>query len=305
MAEEKDHKAKVDGGSGDEVSVWEAIQTFETILEVFPEDVSALESLAVAYEQAGDTVRARERSLQLARILTRQLDWQKVRDIARNLLSLHPGDEDALVLMRQAEQALGTAPAPAGPAAPPADAQPATPTVGPTVASQTRLSFDLRGELELAWFLLQNGMISQDQYEAAISGLTESRMNPSAEASLSLLQEIRAMDRIDMDKIIDFLSAETTTPFVEISRCNIPDDVSVLIPLEQCRRLGLLPFGRVGKEVMVAVLNPVDKEMRRSLAAWLNTKVHFYLTSPDEFQQAWDAVQKAIQKKKEKTMSGK
>ena len=49
--------------SDDELSVLEAIQTFETILEVFPEDVSALESLAVAYEEAGDASLAREKSL--------------------------------------------------------------------------------------------------------------------------------------------------------------------------------------------------------------------------------------------------
>jgi hypothetical protein len=176
--------------------------------------------------------------------------------------------------------------------------------MGPGLTSHNRLAFDLRGELELAWFLLQSNLITQEQYESAIGGLTESRMNTSAEASLSLLQEIRSMDRIDMEKIIDHLSAETGTPYVEISRCHISEDVAQLVPLDQCRRLGILPFGRVGKEIMVVVLNPVDKDMRRRLAAWLDAKVHFFMTSPDEFQGALDAVQNDLQRRKQKAGAG-
>lgn len=263
-----------DGGAN-ELSVWEAIQTFETILEVFPEDVSALESLAVAYEQAGDATRAREKNLSLAQLHGKQLEWDRVVRICDHLLEQNPDDVEAQELRGEAEKALGTTGRAADDAAAGAGGD-GTPT--------TKLNFDLRGELELAWFLLQNNMITQEQYEAAIEGLTESRMNPAGDASLSLLQELRAMDKVDMDKITDFLCAETGTPYVELTRYEIGSDMAGLIPLDQCRRLGILPFARLGSELTVAVLNPVDKEMRGVISAHLNARIHVYLTSPDDFQ---------------------
>ena len=108
------------------------------------------------------------------------------------------------------------------------------------------------------------------------------------------------MDRVDIDKIVDFLAAETSTPFIEVSRCAIDDAVGQLIPLEQSRRMGILTFGRLGKEVMVVVMNPVDKEMRKTLSTWLNTRIHCYLTSPDEFQAAWENLRTQIQKRQER-----
>ena len=275
-----------DGGAN-ELSVWEAIQTFETILEVFPEDVSALESLAVAYEQAGDATRAREKNLSLAQLHSRQLEWEKVHQICQHLIEQNPDDAEARGLCNEAEQALGTS---GGAAALDAGA-------GASAAPVVKLSFDLRGELELAWFLLQNSMITQEQYEAAIEGLTESRMNPAGEASLSLLQELRAMEKVDMDKITDFLCAETGTPYVELTRYEIGGDVATLIPLDQCRRLGILPFARLGDELMVAVLNPVDKEMRGVISSHLNSRIHVYLTSPDDFQEVLTKLEAEFQKK--------
>ena len=268
----------------DDVSVWEAIQAFETILEAFPEDVSALESLAVAYDQAGDGVRAREKTFELARLLGRQGEWGRVSKLAEQLLERNPEDEEAEKLLAVAEKEGG--------ASAPADPQPAsehsgsTVEVGPSEESGRALTFDLRGELDLAWFLLQRGKITQEQYEKAIEGLTELRMKPSQEMSLSLLLELATMDRVDIEGILDFLCQETNTPFVDLHRFEPQASLLELISLNQCRRLGVLPFEKLGEEVMVAVLNPVDKEMRKTLERHLGTNVHFYLCAPEDFLHA-------------------
>jgi len=270
-------------GDMDDVSVWEAIQTFETILEVFPEDVSALESLAVAYEQAGDTAKAREKYLDLARILARQNDWEGVRKITRRVLAFDPNDADALELDRQAGKALG------GEAdldeAPVDTAPKAAPVKAPETRSR-QLAFDLRGELELGWTLLQNDLITQEQYERAIEALTEHRMNPQADASLSLLQELAGMEKVNMDRILDFLVQETNVPFIHLSRFEIEKEVAAVIPLSECRRAGVLPFGKTGDEYMVALQNPVDPELQNAVSEFLGARVHFYLTSPEDFAAA-------------------
>jgi len=274
-------------GGDDEVSVFEAIQTFETILEVFPEDVSALESLALAYEQAGDAAKGREKYLQLARIWAAQGEWNRVRPIARHLLERQAEDQEARALLQEAKAVLGEEEEP----------EPATPVSSDPQRTVSKLEVDLRGELELAWFLLQNNVINQDQYEKAIESLTESRMNPGVSASLSLLQELQVQEWIDMDKIIDFLAQEAGMPFIDLRSFEIDLDTVSAIPLDQCRRAGVLAFEKMGDEYMVALMNPVDPEIRKAIREFLGTQVHYFLTSPDMFQAALTNIETELQKR--------
>ncbi|NOY79715.1 MAG: hypothetical protein GXP31_01790 [Kiritimatiellaeota bacterium] len=278
--------ANAPGLSGsDEVSVWEAIQTFETILEVFPEDVSALESLAVAYEQAGDAAKGREKYLALARIWAGQSEWRRVREITKHLLELQPEDAEARELHEQAVAVLGEEGE---------DEATAAAETGAALAGRVgrKLEVDLRGELELAWFLLQNSIINQDQYEKAIESLTENRMNPGSNASLSLLQELQVLEWIDMETIVDFLAAETTVPFIELRNFELDPEIAAAIPLDECRRTGVLPFEKMESEYMVALMNPVDLELQKKITDYLGTPVHFYFTSPESFQSAVSALEK-------------
>ena len=277
-------------GGDDEVSVFEAIQTFETILEVFPDDVSALESLALAYEQAGDAAKGREKYLQLARIWAAQSEWGRVRPIVRHLLDRQAEDEEAQALLQEAEAVLGEEE--------PAAADGAGAAISPTAQRTVKkLEVDLRGELELAWFLLQNNAINQDQYEKAIESLTESRMSPGVSASLSLLQELQVQEWIDMEKIIDFLAQEAGMPYIDLHNFEIDLDTVSAIPLDQCRRAGVLPFEKMGDEYMVALMNPVDTEIRKAVREFLGAQVHYFLTSPDIFQSAMTDIEAELQKK--------
>lgn len=268
-------------------AVRQVIESLESILEAFPEDVSALQSLMAAHEEAGDLDKAREYSIRLAQLLSQQGDWEQVRVCALHLLELDPTDEDAAALCDQAQEILMIE----------GDDRVADRVEGGGKApAQLNLDFDLSGELELAWFLLQHELINQEQYETAIAGLTESRMSANAGASLSLLQELAGMERVNMDRIIGLLSAETAMPFIDVSRFDIAEEVYRMIPYDKIRRLGVLPFDRVGREILVATLNPVDENQRTAVAAFLATKVHFYLTSPEEFQKAAQEIGNRLQK---------
>jgi hypothetical protein len=275
----------------DQGAVLQAIETFEGILEVFPEDVGALESLVIAYEQAGDGAKAYQYCMRLCELLSQHADWAKVHELAEHVLESKPDDEQATVFRDHAKDELagqGISPAAGG-----AEVLGTADTAGTGRAKSASLQVDLSGELELAWFLLQNEMINQEQYERAIAGLTDSRMNPNSGATLSLLHELASMDRVSVDKIVGFLSAETAMPFIEVSRFDIQEDVSGLMQLTDIRRLGVLPFESFRDEVLVAVLNPVDERLRKLVSQYLSHRVHFYLTTPDQFQQTLDRLQKS------------
>jgi hypothetical protein len=263
--------------ASDAASIHEAIQTFETILEVFPEDVNALESLIVSYEKLNDAANMRLHAQTLIQLLMREGDWVRVLDFANRLLKADPTDPDAQAYQEEAQKHVQTALA-AGAAAAAASPQ-------KTVITKAPLTFDLRGELDLAWSLLQANIITQEQYEAVIERLTESSRNAQGEAPLSILQELREMERVDLDKIIAFLAADAGVPFIELSHCECPEETLAMLPLPLAKRLGIMPFDQVENELLVAVLNPVDLELRKRVTKFFGTKVHFFFTSPDEFLQ--------------------
>ena len=260
-------------------SVQDTIKSFESILEMFPEDVSALESLVVAYQEAGDLDNANAKALTLADLMAQQRNWRRVQQLTAQVLEYDPRNARAQVLHENAENVLSRN-AEAGAA----DASPAPAgTVAPS-----ELVFDINGELDLAWFLLEHEAITQEQYDAAIAGLSNDSSDKQKGVSVSLLQELASMERVRIDKIVGALSSACSIPYVDVTKFEISEDIARLIPLETARKVGVLPFAVFGNEVMVAVLNPVNKGLHKNVAAYLGRKIHTYLTSPEELQSAID-----------------
>lgn len=265
-------------------SVQETIRMFESMLEVFPEDINALESLVDAYQQTGDTEKLCERGHRLLQLVSSAGDWPKVASVASLILDHQPDDLNAVNAMDQAKAYLGddyVVEKRAAPGAAPADT--GKPAGKRRTAPSEPLTFDLRGELDMAYFLLTADVINQQQYEAAIDRLTESSLNTAGENPLSLLQEFREMERIDLDRVVDFLAAEAGLPYVDLSRCDPQEPAYSLMPVMLSKRLGILPFDTLGDDLMVAVLNPVSKELRERVKRHFGGNLHFFFTSPDEF----------------------
>lgn len=262
-------------------------EAFETILASFPDDVSVLESLVMAYQENGQTERARERALRLGHLLAAQNQWQRVEELVARQLAITPNDPDFVGLRAEALEALESS-SPAAAAVAPKGSQ---------EAELAALQSDIRGELDLGWMLVEGGVITSDQYEKAVESLMENRSNVMGEGALSLLQELQSVKGMDMDSIVAFLSQKSETPFILLSRYEIDDALVQHIPMKYIRGLSVLPFGRLGKEIMIAVLNPVDQNLRKSLSSYLNTRVHFYFTSPEEFHTAMEAIRNRKAKK--------
>lgn len=264
-----DNSASIGSGSSQgDASIWEAIQTFETILEVFPEDVNALESLVDSYEQMGEHAKARDKALKLIRLMTKEGDLRHVAKLAERLLKFDPNDADAKEILDSARVKLGDT----GPA-------------GKSTVTQAApaLTVDLTSEVNLAWHLLQNEVIDQVQYERSIETLTQSSMQPHADIPVSLLMELREVEHVDMEKVVAFLAAESGIPYVDLSICDCDEEAVARLTLPQVRKLGILPFSRIGSDITVALLNPIDKDLRTRVTAFFGCPVHFFFTAPEDF----------------------
>ena len=269
-------------------AIRETISTFEAMLELFPEDISALESLLVAYQQVGDYANLCDKGNRLISIFMLNDDWDRVFDLAQIVLAKVPEDETAKHALQQAQERTGRVLEQQQKALGEADMS--------RVAAE--LGFDLHGELDLAWLLLQNAIISQEQYEVAIDRLTGISTHAKADGILSFLEELKDVDRVDMIKVVAFVATEGGMPFIELSRCEFQEEVVARIPFEYACHIAAIPFDRFGNEIMVAVMNPVNKNQHQRIAKFLKTNIHFFFTSPDEFHAACERYRERTAKKK-------
>ena len=84
-------------------SAEETISLYEHLLESSPNDASALEALATAYEQAGNTLRARATLIRLSRVLISKRDRNAAAGIIEKLRPHAEADFDALEALASLE----------------------------------------------------------------------------------------------------------------------------------------------------------------------------------------------------------
>ena len=82
------HKSSKDA----EAEIWNAIATFEKILEVMPADRVSLETLADAYEKMGDHTRSVQYAARLVGVLLDESEEDEARELLNKLLTIAPDD---------------------------------------------------------------------------------------------------------------------------------------------------------------------------------------------------------------------
>lgn len=263
------------------------VNELEEILQVFPDDTATMESLLIAYQQAGRNEDAFKIGLKLAEIMSSRNNWQRVRDISCSILELKPGDEKANILLDNANMALSREEADKPGTTSeekPEDDHTADKTPKSTVKAKD-LKPNISAELDLAWLLMQNGFINQQQYKSAVSALTENRGVTNQQTNFSILPEISNLDGIDITDIMGFLVQQTRRPYLDISRFELDQQITELIPAAKCRVIGILPFSRLGNEFMAVTLNPLNKDLLKDVSACLGGKTHFYLCDPASLEE--------------------
>ena len=257
----------------------DTIHELESILEVLPEDITTLNSLIFAYQQSGDSNKASAKAEIVGNVLSRGQKWDQLYDLAAQYMDLDPENMTFLKLFNQAEEqrqfqtpseAIDTG----------IDEFPGT--------SLSDIAFELNNELDLAWNLLESKLVNETQYETAVGTLSENRANPNYNSALSFLAEVNNLDHVNMPRITAHLSKESGTPYIDISRFSIQPEVQKLIPVQTAKQLGVVPFSKFGNDVLIALLNPMNQEIKQALTAFLGANIHYYLSNPDDIQSYYD-----------------
>ena len=260
----------------------EAIALFEGILQSTPEDQVALEALSLAYEQTGNLPLARATLLRLAGVIIRKRAPESAPDVIRRLKPYSENDFDALEALRSLETLASEPPAgaTAAPVPAPARALPAVLRSGVALRRQV-----LRREMDLAWKLLEAKELTQDEYASLVDDLSR-LIADERQTTLSLLHVLADRAFPGLDRILRHIAKAAKTPFLALENFEVQQVDLGSVPLDYLLRQGALPFESMGGERLIALLNPLDAELQRDLAALLDRRCHFYLVTAEAFDAA-------------------
>lgn len=262
-----------------ESEVWNAIAAFERILEAMPNDRVALETLYQAYEQIGQTAQAVDYLVQLGQTVVDEKDFAAAPKILAKLKNV-PEDNAAADMAVKLEQLLTEAPESTQ-----AEKKPAL--------EGKRKTVDITSELSLAWNLLQAGELTQDQYSVVVHDLSE-QSTKEVLTPVSVLHALQDQKYNNLEKILVFLSKDSGTPVLALSHFEIQSAVYSLLPLELMQTRGALVFEVMGPDLLVAILNPYNEELREAVRHTTGKKCHFYIVSPTDYDKGLDAIRTAL-----------
>jgi tetratricopeptide (TPR) repeat protein len=279
------------GANGAEDEVWGAIGAFEQILEAMPDDTASLAALSHAYAQVGDHAKAVDYLLRLGNALLTQSDFAAAEQLV-DKLKPYEDDPNVQELMQRITQLSSFE----EPAETPVRA--AAPSVSSSKISPHEVaalsSFKVADELSLAWSIMESGELTQDEYANVVQDLSEMSASDSTD-TISVLHVLEARGYKNLEKILENLAKECGTPFVSLTSYEFQWQAVSLLPEQFCSKRGTLAFELLGDDVLVAVMNPQDQQLRKDVRKILGRKCHFYLALSSEFDQVLARYSEALE----------
>jgi hypothetical protein len=247
-----------------------AIQTFEQILDAFPDDLTTLEALFQTYESIGETDKAGIYILRAGQVAVQQSVSPVSSVLIDRLQALAPTVQEAAQLLAAMGEELirKSLTTPVRPAAKPVE---------------KKIRHPMEAETALTWTLKEASLLTDAQYASIVRELTEatSSRTPGMITLLGLLQD-REPD--DFEKVINYLAQDAGTAILPISHFDTPPEIAALLPLDFMTERNISVFEAIGSELMVAVLNPQDLELRKEVEQRCGRTCHFFLTPPSEMR---------------------
>lgn len=263
-----------DGKGNQEEATWNAISSFEQILEALPGDRTSLETLSKAYGQIGDHVRAKDYLVRLAEVLLSEADYVAAAGLVETLAAYKDYDTSIAALIeriaehgdRQAQEAGGSAPT----------------TDAHRTASAPLSTFSLAAEMSMAWNLMEAGELTQEQYALVVQDLT-GMSGQRGGGTVSTLHAIEAHGDMDLERIMGFLARECGTPIISLDNFELNTDAMRLLPRPFMTERGAIVFELLGPDALVAILNPYDSELRKDVKTLLAKEAHFFIVPASQF----------------------
>lgn len=151
----------------------------------------------------------------------------------------------------------------------------------------------IESEMALAWELFQDEQLSQEEYSNVLHDLTE-MSSRDVSVPVTVLHILHDRNFSRFERLMTYLCQKSGVPVIALSQFDENESVREALPLDFISRHGALPFAQVGGDLLLAVLNPMDKELIRHADELAGRRCHAYLVSPQEYDQRLSQIKKAL-----------
>lgn len=249
-----------------EAELKSAIMAFEQILDAEPNDRLALETLSDAYERMGDRIKAVTYLVRLAEVIINENDAKTAPEISQRIKALGKPAEYQALLKRLQEVAKKDAAAPGGAA----------------TAQTARRAHDITREVSLAWDLLQAEEITQEDYAVIVQDLSENSTK-DLDVPVTVLHALQDRNFPNLERVLAFLARSSGKPLVSLAQFEIQVDMVGLLPPDFMSSRGAIVFEKIGRDLLVALLNPFDIELQEDIRKVTDRRCHFCLASAADY----------------------
>ncbi len=266
--------------------VREAISFFENILRTMPHDRVSLEYLGGAYEQVGDYQKACDSWKHLVEVL---LKADKKAAAVAFLPRLDPYLADGEIYrlagqLRDIEQELAARPV-EDEEAPDAESAGASRVELDPAQLHMAAAFE---EMNLAWIFHERGFLDVAEYEKLTVDLTEIGQGVP-EVPISTLCSLEQLHPDRSDQAVLLLAETYKIVPLRLEIFDITPDVAATLPAIFVRIKGAIPFAKLGNNLMVALLNPANKQLRTEVEELSQCRCTYYLAHPANLGHALSA----------------
>lgn len=258
-----------------EANLSDSIAMLEQILEVMPHDADALQALYGAYRKLGQDSNSFEYLNRLIDVCISEHDNSLLSFIREELVhyeELYPSEVAAqstrLRVLADSEVEAGQVEAAQG-----------------TTEKKAAQEADISEELALAWRLYEEGQLSQEEYSSVLHDLTEIS-SKEIEVPVSVLHVLHDRGFTQTNRILNYLSSRSGVPCINLSHFEPNDEIACALPMEFAAHEGALPFGMLGEDLLVGVLNPFNHVLVEKVEAAANQRCHTYLVESEDYDQA-------------------
>ena len=276
--------------------VIEAVAFFEQMLQTMPDDRVSLEVLSQAYEQAGDAAKACDLLSRLARVIERDRDVDAAR-LLRQRLAVYTGNGEADKALEQLALFLSSASSTAAPVPDKVHADAAA-TITANALQLINGPAERRAivsqELDFAWLLHEQGLLTEDQYASVVSDITDLSASTTP-LPVSVLHLYHDRQLPNIDRVIAFAAEKSGVPLLPLTAFEPQAAAYGLLPLDYLVIKGVVPFDLMSNDLLVATLNPLNEKLREELEKLTGRRCHFYFVQPTEFDATLDKIRKLAQ----------
>jgi tetratricopeptide (TPR) repeat protein len=153
---------------------------------------------------------------------------------------------------------------------------------------------DVDSEMALAWELFQDEQLSQEEYSNLLRDLTEMSSHTATGVPVTVLHILHDRNFSRFERLMTHLCQKSSVPIITLSQFEEREEFREVLPLNFISCRGALPFAQVGDDLLLAVLNPQDKELVRQAEELAHRRCHAYLVSPQEYDQRLAQIKKAL-----------